>query len=110
MSTLSSNNINYPSYAALVGAYDNTKVTIRIGGCDNCKTIGEDGELKAGSVIRRTINEGDVWIVPGVGDYNDLSGSIFNSSKPVAVISGNYYAKTHDNSSKYNYIIKQDIP
>ena len=111
VSTIYSRNKNYPTYTAIVGTYDNTKVTFRMGGCGNCKTITDYGYvLNQGEVIRRNINEGDVWLVPGIGDYNDLSGSIIVSSKPVAVISGNYYGRVLDNSQNYNYIIEQDVP
>lgn len=100
-----------PSYTSIVGVYDNTKVTFRMGGCESCRVPKEDGDtLKTGEVIRRTLNEGDVWLIPGIGPYNDLTGSKINASKPVAVMSGNFCAYIPTHIAACDFIIEQELP
>ena len=100
-----------PSYTSIVGVYDNTKVTFRMGGCESCRVPKEDGDtLKAGELIRRTLNEGDVWLIPGIGPFNDLSGSKVIAEKPVALISGNFCAYIPSHIEACDFIIEQDLP
>jgi hypothetical protein len=104
-------NPEQPSYASIVGVYDNTKVTFRLGGCEESIIVRENGDtILFGGVIRRTVNEGDVWLIPGFGPCNDLSGSVITSTKPCAVITGNYSSGIPDNSTAKNYLIEQEIP
>lgn len=100
-----------PSYTSIVGVYNNTKVTFRMGGCESCRVPKEGGDtLKTGEVIRRTINEGDVWLIPGIGPYNDLSGSKIIADKPVAVMSGNFCAYIPTHIAACDFIIEQELP
>ncbi len=100
-----------PSYTSIVAAYDDTKVTFRMGGCESCRVPKEDGDtLKRGEVIRRFLNEGDVWLIPGIGPYNDLTGSKIIASKPVAVMSGNFCAYIPSHISACDFIIEQELP
>lgn len=107
------NNTNQflPSYTSIVGIYDNTRVTFRMGGCESCRVPKEGGDtLKTGEVIRRVINEGDVWLIPGIGPFNDLTGSKIIASKPVAVMSGNFCAYIPTHISACDFIIEQELP
>lgn len=100
-----------PSYTSIIGAHDDTKVTFRMGGCESCFALKEDGEyLRFNQTIRRTLNKGDVWLIPGIGPFNDLSGSSINADKPVAVISGNFCAYIPSAISSCDYTIEQEIP
>lgn len=100
-----------PSYTSIVAAYNNTKVTFRMGGCESCMVPKEDGDtLRTGQVIRRTLNEGDVWLLPGIGPFNDLTGSKIIASKPVAVMSGNFCAYIPTHIAACDFIIEQEIP
>ena len=95
-----------PTYASIIGCYDNTKVTIKVGGSGII--VRENGDTVCSSgVIRRTVNEGDVWLIPSI---NDLSGSLITSTKPCAVITGNYSSGIPDNSKTHNYLIEQELP
>jgi hypothetical protein len=100
-----------PSETGIVGVYDNTKVTFRMGGCESCMVMKLDGDtLKYGEVIRRTLNDGDVWLLSGIGAYNDLSGSKITATKPVSVYSGNFCAYIPTHVSACDFIDEQEIP
>lgn len=100
-----------PSYTSIVGAYDNTTVNFKLGGKENMFIIKENGDtLKAGKSTTKTINKGDVWLIAGVGPFNDLTGSNVNADKPVAVISGNFCAYIPTHIAACDYIIEQELP
>ena len=100
-----------PSETAIVGVYDNTKVTFRLGGCESCMLMKLDGDtLKYGEVIRRTLNDGDVWLLSGIGAFNDLSGSKITATKPVSVFSGNFCAYIPTHIAACDFIDEQEIP
>ena len=100
-----------PSETAIVASYDNTKVTFRMGGCESCMVMKLDGDtLKYGEVIRRTLNDGDVWLLSGIGAYNDLSGSKITTTKPAAVFSGNFCAYIPTHIAACDFIDEQEIP
>lgn len=100
-----------PSYTSIVGIYDNTRVTFRLGGCESCRVPKESGDtLKSGEVLRRTINNGDVWLIPGIGPFNDLSGSKIQATKPVAVMSGTFCAYIPTHIGYCDFIIEQELP
>jgi len=100
-----------PSYTSIIGVYDNTRVTFRLGGCESCRVPKEGGDtLKSGEVIRRTINEGDVWLIPGIGPFNDLSGSKVIATKPIAITSGNFCAYIPTHIGYCDFIIEQELP
>ena len=107
----SNNSPDQPTYVSVVGYYDNTKITFKLGGSDSCYVIKKDGDtIHKGEVLRRSLNEGDVWLIPGLGSNNDLSGSTIYATKPFAVITGNYSAGIPDESSNKNYLIEQELP
>ena len=99
------------SYTSIVGAYDNTRVTFTLGGCTNCYALKEDGSyLYSGKTITRTLNEGDVWLIPGIDSKNDLTGSKIKADKPVAVFSGNQCAQIPFEVKSCDHIIEQELP
>ncbi len=99
------------SYTSIIGVYDNTRVTFKMGGCESCYAWKEDGDtLRFNQSIRRTINEGDVWLIPGIGPYNDLSGSTVKANKPINVISGNFCAYIPSHIAACDFIIEQELP
>jgi len=100
-----------PSYTSIVGVYPNTRVTFRLGGFENMAVIVENGDsLRAGEVMRRTLNEGDVWLIAGVGPFNDLSGSTVSATKPVNVLSGTFCAYIPTHIAACDFIIEQELP
>ncbi|HRP02042.1 MAG TPA: T9SS type A sorting domain-containing protein [Candidatus Kapabacteria bacterium] len=100
-----------PSYTGIVSPYDNTKVRFRLGGCESCRVPKYDGDtLKTGEVITRVMNKGDVWLIPGIGPFNDLTGSKITSNKPIAVVSGNFCAYIPTDISACDFIVEQELP
>jgi hypothetical protein len=101
----------YPSYTSIVGIYDNTKVTFRLGGNANTELKDLAGNIiKPNDIVKASLNEGDVWLFAGSGFSNDLTGSTINATKPVAVISGNFCAGDKDDLSNCDYTIEQQTP
>ncbi|MBX3044449.1 MAG: IgGFc-binding protein, partial [Candidatus Kapabacteria bacterium] len=99
------------SFTSIIGIYENTRVTFRMGGCESCFALKEDGTyLTFNQTIRRTLNEGDVWLIPGIGPFNDLSGSTVKANKPINVISGNFCAYIPTHIAACDFIIEQEMP
>jgi hypothetical protein len=100
-----------PSYTSIVGAYDNTQVTFKLGGREEMLVIKENGDtLRAGQSMNKLLHKGDVWLIAGVGAFNDLTGSNVNADKPVAVISGNFCAYVPSHIAACDYLIEQELP
>lgn len=100
-----------PSFTSVIGIYDDTKVTFRMGGCENCNALKNDGSLlPMNGTIRRTINEGDVWLIPGVGPFSDLTGSTIKANKPINVISGNQCAQIPTHARACDHTVEQETP
>ena len=101
----------FPSFTSIVGAYDNTKVTFRLGGFENAMVPLLSGDtLRANEVIRATLNEGDILLIPGIGPFNDLTGSTINATKPVNVLSGSFCAYIPSFTPACDFIIEQELP
>lgn len=99
------------SFTSIIGVYDDTKVTFRMGGCESCTALKQDGTyLSMNETIRRTINEGDVWLIPGIGPFSELTGSTIMANKPVAVISGNQCGQIPTPVRACDHLIEQEIP
>ena len=97
------------NYTSIVGLYEQTRVTFRLGGCESCMVMREDGTLlEKNQTIRRTLNEGDVWFVPAYGEQSVLTGSSVMASKPVMIFSGSNMATGKDDG--HNYTITQELP
>lgn len=100
-----------PSYTSIVGVYDNTRVTFRLGGFENMMVPLLSGDtLRANEVMRVTLNEGDVWLIPGIGPFNDLTGSTISATKPVNVLSGTFCAYIPSHIAACDFIIEQELP
>ncbi len=95
------------SYTSVVAAYDDTKITITLGG--ELANVTPKG-LTVNGQIKATMNKGDVYLLPVLGAYSDLSGTKITSTKPIAVISGNAWTHLPEANAKGNYTIEQEIP
>jgi hypothetical protein len=99
------------SFTSIVGAFDDTKVTFRMGGSGTCKALKQDGSyLSANQTIRRTLNEGDVWLIPGIDKDSELTGSSVLATKPIAVFSGNQCGQIPIDKRACDYLIEQELP
>jgi len=96
-----------PSYASVIAAYDNTRVSFILGGNSNTQTKGgmEPGELK-----QFTLYSGDVLVIPSMGTYSDLSGSKILANKPVAVVTGNRCTAIPETENNCDYLIEMELP
>jgi len=101
-------------YTSIIGIYDNTRVSFRLGGNNSSWVPGDDYDkenaLKPGLSMRKYLNEGDVWLVPVMGQSCDITGSYVRANKPVAVISGSFCASVPLQISGCDYLINQDLP
>ncbi len=99
-----------PSYTSIIGVYDNTKVTFKLGGTNDSKALFPSDTLRFGQTREYSLNSGDVLLVAGIGANNDLTGSTINADKPVAVISGNFCTYVPTWNSACDFTIEQEIP
>jgi hypothetical protein len=103
-------NTQYTSYVSIVGVYKDTEVDFTLGGAPDNYTPGHRS-LKIGDKTRKTLQPGDVWIIGPKGDFNDVTGSIVTSTKPVSVISGNYRTAINSwISGSRDYLIEHVLP
>lgn len=100
-----------PSYTSILGIHDQTKVTFTLGGGDMMMVPKFNGDtLRAGETMQRYLNKGDVWLIPGMGPFNDLTGSIIEADKPIGVISGSFCSYIPSHIEACDYIIEQELP
>lgn len=105
------NGITLNSFTSIIGMYEDTKVTFRMGGCQSCFALKEDGtKLRYNQTITRMLGEGDVWLIPGIEAFSDLSGSTIKATKPINVISGNQCTNIPSAVVACDYIIEQELP
>ena len=97
----------YPSETGIVAAYDKTKVTFELGGNNLTRTAGG---MKPGEIATKTLNEGDVWMFSSGTNEGDLTGSKITSTKPVAVVSGNYCTNIPITNKWCDYTVEMDLP
>ncbi len=98
-----------PSEFTVTAPYDNTRVTVRIGG--NSQTVTASG-LRPGQTRTWTLNRGDVLVISTDKDAKegDLSGTVVTATKPVAVISGNQCANVPTDLRWCDFIADMEIP
>jgi hypothetical protein len=100
----------FTSYVSIVGVYDETTVEFTLGGMEENYTPGSD-QIAFGDRVKKKINKGDVWLIGPKGRFNDVSGSLINSDKPVSVISGNYATAIKEwMKGPRNYLIEHLMP
>ncbi len=98
-----------PSEVAIVAAYDNTRVSFTLGGPSVTRT---GGGMTPGQTKTFSMNKGDVWIVGNEANSKegDMTGSVIQSSLPVAVIAGNQCANVPTPLPWCDYITEQMTP
>ena len=103
----------YNSFTSIVAAYDNTRVTLRLGGTTETYIIQKNGpnlEVSGNNTSIKTMHRGDVWLIASRGNWGDLSGSVVQASKPVAVISGSFCAFVPRGVMACDFLIEQELP
>ena len=100
-------NGHYPSLSGIVAAYDQTMVSFTLGG-NNLTETG--GGMKPGDITTKTLNKGDVWMFSSATYEGDLTGSKVVSTKPVAVVSGNFCTNIPITNRWCDYTVEMDLP
>lgn len=78
--------VQYRGFITVVGTEDGTTVDVQLG---SDTAAGEPSAATAGSTISFTVNRGDVvQVLSGADADDDLSGSLVESTRPVAVFVG----------------------
>lgn len=98
---------SFPSISGIVACFDNTEVKFKVGG--NLTTMTAN-EVVPGDSIVKILNKGDVLMISTRGKNSDLSGSLIESSKPVAVVSGNQCANIPIENMWCDYIAEMETP
>ena len=95
------------SYTAIVATHDETELEFTLGGHDGSMTAGGMvyGEMKPFSM-----NSSDVVLIGSVGKHSDLTGSVIDADKPVAVVSGNFCVYIPKDKGYCDYTIEMEIP
>ena len=108
----SNNSVQFlTSYTSVVAAYDNTEVEFTLGGTASTYVPLEDStNLNSGETIKRTMNKGDVWLIPAMGNYSDLTGSYIQADKPIGVISGQFCGYVPRGVAACDYMIEHELP
>jgi hypothetical protein len=98
-----------PSEVTVTAPYDNTRVTVRIGG--TAPTVTASG-LRPGQVRTWNLNRGDVLVISTREDSKegDLSGTVITATKPVAVVSGNQCANVPTDLRWCDFIADMELP
>ncbi|MDW8271615.1 MAG: choice-of-anchor D domain-containing protein [Bacteroidota bacterium] len=101
---------NLPSLSVIAAPYDNTRVTVTLGGNANTET---SGGLRPGQTRTWVLNRNDVLALATgntAGREGDLSGTLIRATKPVAVISGNQCANVPTDIRWCDFIADMEIP
>ncbi len=96
-----------PSLTGCCATTDDTQVSFTIGGNKNTTTAGG---LTSGKQSVYYLNKGDVVMVATNAVNADLSGSIWKSNKPLAVVSGNFCANIPVDNKWCDYVAEMDLP
>lgn len=102
-----------PAFTTVIGAYDNTEITMTMGGGPNGNdTMLLEGGRKIGTGQKTSfrLNKGDVWMGASNGDYLDISGSLFEGTKPFAIVSGMHCANFPIGNTSCDYTIEMEFP
>jgi hypothetical protein len=98
---------NFPSMTFITAAYDNTELTITLGGTTKNSTTG--GRL--GTTIWTVyLNKGDVYAISSLSAGMDVTGTRIKSTLPVNVVSGNQCANVPAGMRWCDYIAECELP
>lgn len=107
----SDNAENMTAYVSIIGCYDDTDITFQLVGNSISYFLDNNEQaVYSGGTLTRTLDKGDILLVPVLGNLGDLTGSLVNADKPVAVISGHFNAHIPRNSASGSYLIEQEFP
>lgn len=103
----------FSPFTTITASENNTSVKFTMGGDESSNSeiaLNSGASLKKGESIERILNKGDVWVLSVNGKGQDLSGSLVESTKPVAVVSGVNCAMIPEGNTSCNYIVEMELP
>jgi hypothetical protein len=103
----------FSPFTTITATENNTSVKFTMGGDEASNSeiaMSSGATLIKGESIERKLNKGDVWVFSINGKGQDLSGSIIESTKPVAVVSGVNCAMIPEGNTSCNYIVEMELP
>jgi hypothetical protein len=103
----------FSPFTTITATENNTSVKFTMGGDESSSSeiaLNSGASLEKGESIERILNKGDVWVFSINGKGQDLSGSIVESTKPVAVVSGVNCAMIPEGNTSCNYIVEMELP
>ncbi|MFN3196043.1 MAG: hypothetical protein ACE364_08855 [Chlorobiota bacterium] len=106
-------NSHAPAFTCVTGVYDNTQVNMTMGGgpmgSDKMKLDG-GRELATGDQTSFFLDRGDVWMGASSGHFQDISGSLFEGTKPFAIVSGMHCANFPVGNAWCDYTVEMELP
>lgn len=96
-----------PSETVITAPYDQTVVTVRIGGNSETRT---GAGRRTGQTFTRTLNKGDVIAIEASGANYVLTGTYIRASKPVSVVSGNLCTDVPVGTVACDYTVEMELP
>ncbi len=103
----------FSPFTTITATENNTSVKFTMGGDESVSSeiaMNSGATLKNGESIERIMNKGDVWVFSINGKGQDLSGSLIEATKPVAVVSGVNCAQIPQGNTPCNYIVEMEMP
>ncbi|PKL80420.1 MAG: hypothetical protein CVV25_04640, partial [Ignavibacteriae bacterium HGW-Ignavibacteriae-4] len=103
----------FAPFTGVTAAYDNTEVNFTMGGGPegiDASPMGNGQLVHTGESTSQTLNQGDVWLLSINGPRQDLSGSIFKSDKPIAIVSGINCANFPIGNRWCDYTVEMELP
>jgi hypothetical protein len=110
-----SSTFRLPGISTITAPYDNTKVTIKMGGSNNeaSTIVTESGEtISSGQTYSLVLQRGDVFcmMTRGKNKIEDITGTRITSSKPVSVVSGHQCTDIPVGNHWCDYTVEAQVP
>lgn len=103
----------FPPFTGITSAYDNNKINFTMGGGNEGNdylTLESDIRINTGESTEIVLDKGDVWLLTDSKVLQDLSGSLFESEKPISVVSGLSCANFPVGNSWCDYTVEMESP
>ena len=115
MSYFSSNVIGalIPCQTLVVAPYDSTNIELTVGGgklAEEFIKFDDNRNIGTGQSTTQKMNKGDVFVLRGSGDLQDLSGTLIKSDKPILITSGMSETAIPLNSPSPSVITEMEFP
>ncbi len=103
----------FPPFTGITSAYDNNKINFTMGGGNEGNdylTLESGTKINTGESTGIVLDKGDVWLLTVSKVLHDLSGSLFESEKPISVVSGLSCANFPVGNPWCDYTVEMESP